>query len=68
MVKVLSVGQVLVLGSNGPFLCVNHYENQNIKFNRNKSTLRFCRQSPWCVGSIFAVTNDDLWQPEGVYI
>ena len=40
---VLAVWQVLVLGQMCPFLSANHDENQNIKLNKNKSTLCFCR-------------------------
>ena len=35
---------------------------------KTKSSPSFCRKSLWCTAGIFAVTNDDLWQPEGVYI
>ena len=40
-----SVGQVQLLGSDCPFLSANHYENQNIKIKKNRSTLSFCRKS-----------------------
>ena len=33
-----------------------------------KSTLRVWRKSLWCVFGTFAVINDDLQQPQGVYI
>ena len=45
VVKVLAVGQARVLGSDVSFLSANHNENQNIKLNKNKSTLHFCRKS-----------------------
>ena len=52
-----------------PFLPVKHNKNQNIKLKiKGKSTLSICRKSLWCIDGIFAVTNDDLRQPEGVYM
>ena len=51
-----------------PFLYANHDENLNIKLNKKKNYLSCCGKSLWCVAGIFAVTNDDLQQPEGVYI
>ena len=63
----LAVGQVVVLGSD--VSSANHDENQNIKLkNNNTSTLSLCKKPLWCEAGIFAVTNDGLCQPEGVYI
>ena len=65
---VMAVGQVLVLGSDVSFLSANHYENQNIKLNKNRSTPTFCGQSPWCVAGILAVINNNSLLSEVVYI
>ena len=46
VVKVLAIGQVVVLGSDvSLFLSANHDENQNIKLLKNKSTISCCRNS-----------------------
>ena len=65
-VKVLVVWQVLVLGSDSSFFSANH--NENIKLSKTEGPKVFRIKYSWCVAGIFAVTNDELYQPVVVVV